>query len=313
MYVDDPYPADSRERQTLFQWRVGDTLGMYFPTCDNGGLVLFMPPREQVAAFGQDMAHWNERLEEYPLLKARIAGGAPRTKIRKAADPFSYFRRSSGPGWALVGDAGHFKDPVIAQGVRDAIYYGRRLGLTAAAALDDPTWLDRRLYEWELKRDRECIVSYHFALRLSLTHPVSPVELEMWKKLEPNYDLSRELGDTFSRKQSAESLLSYPHLVHWTAKAFVNPAYPKMEVVTDVARELATKARLYRDLGRIARRKRVVGHSWDAWGGPMRVRPAEAEATPGEYVPAAVPQRSDLLAEEGEVKTPKAKVKESVA
>jgi hypothetical protein len=45
----------------------------------------------------------------------------------------------------------------------------------------------------------------------------------------------------------------------------------------------------------------------------MRVRPAEAEATPGEYVPAAVPQRSDLLAEEGEVRTSKAKVKESVA
>jgi len=310
MYVDDPYPADSVERQTLMQWRVGDTLGMYFPTCDNGGLVLFMPPREQIADFDQGLVHWNENMEKYPLLKARIAGGAPRTKLRKAADPFSYFRRSSGPGWALVGDAGHFKDPVIAQGVRDAIYYGRRLGLTAAAALDNPTWLDRRLYEWELKRDRECIVSYHFALRLSLTHPVSPVELEMWKNLEPNYDRSRQLGDTFSRKVSAESLLSYPNLIHWTAKAAVNPAYPKVEVAKDVARELATKARLYRDLGRIARRKRVLGHSWDAWGGPMRVRSADAEATPGEYVPAAVPQRSDLLAEEGEVKN--AKVKESV-
>ena len=313
MYVDDPYPPDSVERHHLYQWRVGDTLGMYFPTCDNGGLVLFMPPREQVAAFGQDMAHWNERLDEYPLLKARIAGGAPRTKIRKAADPFSYFRRSSGPGWALVGDAGHFKDPVIAQGVRDAIYYGRRLGLTAGAALDNPAWLDRRLYEWELKRDRECIVSYHFALRLSLTHPVSPVELEMFKTVEPNYGLSRQLGDTFSRKLSAESLLSYPHLIHWTAKAFVNPAYPKMEVAADVVRELATKARLYRDLGRIARKKRVVGHSWDAWGGPMQTRPADAEATPGTYVPAAVPQRSDLLAEEGEVTASKAKVKETVA
>jgi flavin-dependent dehydrogenase len=308
MYVDDPYPADSIERKHLYQWRVGDTLGMYFPTCDNGGLILFMPPREQVAAFGQDMVHWNERLEQYPQLKARIAGGAPRTKLRKAADPFSYFRRSSGPGWALVGDAGHFKDPVIAQGVRDAIYYGRRLGLTAAAALDNPTWLDRRLYEWELKRDRDCIVSYHFALRLSLTHPVSPVEMEMWKTLEPNYDLSRELGDTFSRKRSAESLLNYPHLIHWTAKALVNPVYPKMEVMTDVARELGVKARLYRDLGRIARRKRVLGHNWDAWGGPMRA----AEAKPDGYVPAAVPQRSDLLAEEGEI-TAKAKVKETVA
>jgi flavin-dependent dehydrogenase len=313
MYVDDPYPADSVERKTLMQWRVGDTLGMYFPTCDNGGLILFMPPREQIAGFDQGLVQWNERLEQYPLLKARIAGGAPRTKLRKAADPFSYFRRSSGPGWALVGDAGHFKDPVIAQGVRDAIYYGRRLGLTAGAALDNPTWLDRRLYDWELQRDRDCIVSYHFALRLSLTHPVSPVEMEMWKTLEPNYDLSRELGDTFSRKRSAESLLSYPHLIHWTAKALVNPAYPKLDVAKDVTRELGTKARLYRDLGRIARRKRVLGHNWDAWGGPMRTRPADAEATPGEYVPAAVPQRSDLLAEEGEVNASKAKVKESVA
>jgi menaquinone-9 beta-reductase len=300
MYVDDPAPAGSRERQTLYQWRVDDTLGMYFPTCDNGGLILFMPPREQVAAFGQDLVHWNERLNRYPRLKARIAGGAPRCKLRKAADPFSYFRRSSGPGWALVGDAGHFKDPVIAQGVRDAIYYGRRLGMVAAGALDNPAWLDRHLYDWELARDRDCVISYHFGLRLSLTHPVSPVELEMFRTIQPNHKLSRQLGDSFARTQSAESLLSYPHLIHWTAKALANPVYPKAEVAKDVVRELATKGRLYRDLGRLARRKRMVGHSWDAWEGPTGA--------------AAVPQRSDLLAEEGEIKrqTP-AKVKETVA
>ena len=299
MYVDDPYPADSPERRTLYQWRVGDTLGMYFPTCDNGGLVLFMPPREQVAGFDQGLVHWNERLQDYPLLKRRIAGGAPRTKLRKAADPFSYFRRSSGPGWALVGDAGHFKDPVIAQGVRDAIYYGRRLGMTAAAALDNPTWLDNRLYDWELQRDRDCLISYHFALRLSRTHPVSPVELEMFKNIQPNFTKSRQLGDTFSRVQSAEALLNYPHLIHWTAKAFVNPAYPKSLVVKDVVDEMTTKARLYRDLGRIARRKRVVGRNWDAWSG----RPGAA----------TVPQRSDLLPDEGEItRRSPSKVEETV-
>ena len=310
MYVDDPYPADSIERKTLYQWRVGDTLGMYFPTCDNGGLILFMPPREQVAAFDQGLVHWNERLDQYPLLKKRIAGGAPRTKLRKAADPFSYFRRSSGPGWALVGDAGHFKDPVIAQGVRDAIYYGRRLGMAASGALDNPTWLDNQLYEWELQRDRDCIISYHFALRLSRTHPVSPVELEMFKNIQPNFTKSRQLGDTFARTQSAESLLSYPHLIHWTAKAFVNPAYPKSLVAKDVVDELVTKARLYRDLGRIARRKRMLGKGWDAWGGKL---PVAAEPKAGDYVPAAVPQRSDLLAEEGEIKPgSQSKVKEAV-
>ena len=312
MYVDDPHPPESRERQTLYQWRVGDTLGMYFPTCDNGGLILFMPPREQVAWFDQGLVHWNERLEKYPLLKHRIAGGAPRTKLRKAADPFSYFRRSSGPGWALVGDAGHFKDPVIAQGVRDAIYYGRRLGMTASAALDNPTWLDNRLYDWELQRDRDCIVSYHFALRLSLTHPVSPVELEMFKNIQPNFGKSRQLGDTFARTQSAEALLSYPHLIDWTARALVNPNHRKMEVMGDVVRELGTKARLYRDLGRIARRKRMLGHSWDAWDGEPDQR--RIKAADNGYVPVAVPQRSDLLADEGEItkSAAKPKVKEVV-
>ncbi len=307
MYVDDPDPADSPERKMLMQWRVGDTLGMYFPTCDNGGLVLFMPPREQVADFGQDLVHWNERLEDYPLLKKRIAGGAPRTKLRKASDPFSYFRRSSGPGWALVGDAGHFKDPVIAQGVRDAIYYGRRLGMTAAASLDNPDWLDKRLYEWELRRDRDCLISYHFALRLSRTHPVSPVEVEMFKVLSADSTKSRQLGDTFSRTTSAETLLSYPHLINWTLKAFADSSYPKSKVFKDVSDELVTKAKLYRDLGRIARKKRVVGHSWDAWDGPVTI---DDKASVSGYLPAAVPQRSDLLSDEGEIKP--AQVRETV-
>jgi hypothetical protein len=38
----------------------------------------------------------------------------------------------------------------------------------------------------------------------------------------------------------------------------------------------------------------------------------ENAATPGRYVPAAVPQRSDLLPEEGEVAGSKTKVKEAV-
>jgi flavin-dependent dehydrogenase len=304
MYVEDPCPPDSPERTFLNQWRIGSTLGMYFPTCNNGGLVLFMPPREEVPLFGQDLVYWNQKLDQFPLLKKRIGGGAPTTKLRKAADPFSYFRRSSGPGWAWVGDAGHFKDPVIAQGVRDAIYYGRRLGMVAAASLDDPDWLDRRTYEWELARDRDCVVSYHFGLRLSLTHPISPVELEMWKALEKREHLAQELGDTFSRVHSAESLLSYPHLIAWTLEAYANPRLSNLETTKDVIREMRTKFRLYHDLARIKTGRRMKGRNWDAWGGEMRMA-ARTEAAPTDYVAAREPQRSDLTPEEGEIKREK--------
>jgi menaquinone-9 beta-reductase len=44
-----------------------------------------------------------------------------------------YFRQSWGPGWALVGDAGYFKDPLTAHGITDAL---RDADLLANALLD---------------------------------------------------------------------------------------------------------------------------------------------------------------------------------
>jgi len=32
-----------------------------------------------------------------------------------------YLRDAAGPGWALVGDAGYFKDPITAHGITDAL------------------------------------------------------------------------------------------------------------------------------------------------------------------------------------------------
>ena len=32
-----------------------------------------------------------------------------------------YLREAAGPGWALVGDAGYFKDPITAHGITDAL------------------------------------------------------------------------------------------------------------------------------------------------------------------------------------------------
>ena len=48
-----------------------------------------------------------------------------------------YMRESYGPGWALVGDAGYFKDPISAHGLTDAM---RDAELLARAVLDG--WRD---------------------------------------------------------------------------------------------------------------------------------------------------------------------------
>jgi len=42
-------------------------------------------------------------------------------KLRAFAGTPGFLRRSAGPGWALVGDAGYFKDPITAHGITDAL------------------------------------------------------------------------------------------------------------------------------------------------------------------------------------------------
>ena len=66
-----------------------------------------------------------------------------------------FIKRSTGPGWALVGDAGYFKDPATAHGITDALRDAELLaravitGTTAAMEQYEATRLElsRRLFE----------------------------------------------------------------------------------------------------------------------------------------------------------------------
>lgn len=73
---------------------------------------------------------------------------APETMLR------GFFRQPTGPGWALIGDAGHFKNPSTAQGISDAIE--QSLFVANALTRDEDlsgyeAWRDERArehYEW---------------------------------------------------------------------------------------------------------------------------------------------------------------------
>jgi flavin-dependent dehydrogenase len=59
-----------------------------------------------------------------------------------------FFRRSAGAGWALVGDAGYFKDPITAHGITDALIAADLLARAVIAGGDEA------LAEYEATRDR---------------------------------------------------------------------------------------------------------------------------------------------------------------
>jgi flavin-dependent dehydrogenase len=54
-------------------------------------------------------------------LAARVAGSGGPAKLRAFAGVPGFLRQGAGPGWALVGDAGYFRDPLTAHGISDAL------------------------------------------------------------------------------------------------------------------------------------------------------------------------------------------------
>ena len=161
-YMDDPL-AGSDDAATYIQWREGDSMAFAFPTTPEGRLlVLLMGDRSEVSEARSDPeAYWQRKLEQHPDLRRRTAGATNVGKLRSTGETPAFFRASSGPGWVLAGDAGHFKDPVTGQGMRDAMFAGRTLGEAVLAHLDDPGALDRATRIWEFERDLECLPAYH--------------------------------------------------------------------------------------------------------------------------------------------------------
>lgn len=80
-----------------------------------------------------------------PQLLPRLRVEEPR--LRAFAGLHGFVRRSAGPGWALVGDAGYFKDPLTAHGITDAF---RDAEFLAEAVLSGR---DERIQEYPVLRD----------------------------------------------------------------------------------------------------------------------------------------------------------------
>ncbi len=85
-----------------------------------------------------DLAEAHARLlaEVSPSAAARVAAAERTGPFRGFPGEPGWLRRPHGPGWALVGDAGYYKDPATAHGIADAL---RDAHLLAAAADDGLT------------------------------------------------------------------------------------------------------------------------------------------------------------------------------
>jgi 2-polyprenyl-6-methoxyphenol hydroxylase-like FAD-dependent oxidoreductase len=278
-YGTDPL-VDTRAGETIYQWRDGNSFGMVFPSAPRGKvLMLFMGPAEEVAHAKSDPdGYWATKLAQHPAMAERIEGVSGLTQLRSTGDTSAYFRASSGPGWALLGDAGHFKDPVVAQGQRDALWTGRSVAEATAAKLDDPAALDLALRRWEHGRDLECLHAYHFGNIETEIRPVSPVLIEILRRASrtPAPDAS----DLFGRARTLPQVITLPRMAAGLVAAARRGTggQPVAALMRHAVEELGVHLRIRRELrGGYFRSSRPI---------PGSDRP---DARPPAYRPAADP------------------------
>jgi 2-polyprenyl-6-methoxyphenol hydroxylase-like FAD-dependent oxidoreductase len=80
-------------------------------------------PVEQFGEFRRDReAELRRSWQRVPELEGRMDHVELLGQVQGLTPQPGYFRPAGGPGWALVGDAAHFKDPASGQGFHDALF-----------------------------------------------------------------------------------------------------------------------------------------------------------------------------------------------
>ena len=122
-----------------------------------------------------------------------------------------FYRASNGPGWALVGDAGHFKHPATAQGISDAVE--QAVYVAEAIAGDDlelnryPEWRHTRSrghYEWSFDYGR---------------WPVPEMAHPYLSGLSSDPKAVQDWADVFTRRNRPSDLNTPERLAKWFSAA----------------------------------------------------------------------------------------------
>ena len=112
------------------------------------------PERFDRLARGRVAEAHAEEVASVPELHAQLAGRQPVGGYRSFPGTPGFLRQAWGPGWALVGDAGYFKDPVSAHGITDAFIGAELLADALGSAFVCGSDSAEALAHYQQQRDR---------------------------------------------------------------------------------------------------------------------------------------------------------------
>jgi flavin-dependent dehydrogenase len=168
------YWSGIRSSRIRFFALPGNCIGC-IPTNDGLCLVAAAWPLARFSEVKQDVERqFHASLERLPAFHEEVRAGKREERFYGTGDLPHYFRKPYGPGWALVGDAGYHKDPVLASGISDAL---RDSALLAAAL--EKVWDGRESWEaalggYEAARNRASDATYAMNVQFAAMEPPPP-------------------------------------------------------------------------------------------------------------------------------------------
>ncbi len=173
--------VDTRNTQDFFfepPW-----ICAHFPADDGHHVVTMNGPVELRRGIPDLEAFYLERIRSIPQLWGRLSKARKVSNVRGTPRLEGFYRRQSGSGWLLSGDAAHFKHPASAQGIGDALHAAEAL----APMIADNTYHEKYpLWREEVSHDL-----YAFCEFLADVPTDEGMSQRRGRHLEPQY---RSLG-----------------------------------------------------------------------------------------------------------------------
>jgi flavin-dependent dehydrogenase len=241
------------DRYTGFQAHI-DYLGTGIRAafrCDSDTMVMVsLVPNDEAQEWKGDLMDRSVAyLSECPVMPPLLAASEPITRVRSLVKADFFYRRPVGPGFALVGDAGTFKDFATGMGIASAMIAARQL---SKAILDGRESAFLRYWR---ERDVESLPLYFDSLRLGETGVNDAFFKLLAENLERSPALCAKLAAVSARTLSPLDAFTTGELLRMVIPAVLRgrfdvlPAFLKTgRKIAGYKREVAYRERLLREL-----------------------------------------------------------------
>lgn len=189
------------------------------PTDGDLYMAAIAPDQSRVTEFQADRdTFFTNAIQNWPELADLMADAKRVGPLRVFAKWHGYFRQSAGPGWVLVGDAGHFKDFSPGQGISDALRQARQLACSIEDGLAGDG-LDDAMQRWWNWRDHDSYEMYWYAARMGAPGPATPWTNALLREISANPAATRAFIQVLNHDIPPSQLYTPAMALRATARA----------------------------------------------------------------------------------------------